>query len=243
MTRQPLKARLGKWSLRLCLAGIGLAVISVILFRLGLIGHWSALGGLALMGLLALLALLIAIIALIVGLGGDRRGNQTALIALVVALVAAYAPLTMARKLGSVPRINDISTDLVNPPVFIAVPDVRAASDNKLTLNRDRLATQQAFYTDLTGLDSALSPQAAFQRALDLTNARGWDVVTAKAADGHIEATAITAVLGFKDDIVIRIVAKDGGSRIDMRSASRLGRSDLGVNAARIQAFLADFAD
>ena len=112
-----------------------------------------------------------------------------------------------------------------------------------MTLNRDRLATQQAFIPTLPVWTAHCHHRRLFSVALDLTNARGWDVVTAKAADGHIEATAITAVLGFKDDIVIRIVAKDGGSRIDMRSASRLGRSDLGVNAARIQAFLADFAD
>ena len=243
MAKQPLKARLGGWSLRVCLAGIGLAVISIVLFRLGLIGHLAALGGLALMGLLALLALALAIIGLITGSGGDRRANQTALIALLVSLFIAYGPLTMARKLDSVPLINDISTDLVNPPVFITVPNIRAANDNKLTLDSERLAKQQAFYTSLTGLDSALSPQAAFGRALDLTNARGWDVVTAKPADGHIEATATSVIFGFKDDIVIRIAPKNSGSKIDMRSASRLGRSDLGVNAARIEAFLTEFAD
>lgn len=243
MARPALSERLGRWGLRACLVGLAIFCVAMALFRLGQIGHLVLLGGLALVGLLALLALVMAVAALITGLGGDRRKNQTALMVLVLSLLLAYGPLTMARKLDSVPLINDISTDLVDTPRFIAVPDLRKPTDNSVEIDRDEQAKQKAFYTGLTGLDSALAPQKAFERAMEQVQDMGWDIVMADATQGHIEATDTTAFLGFKDDIVIRIVATDTGSKIDMRSASRLGRSDLGVNAARIDAFLTDFAD
>jgi uncharacterized protein (DUF1499 family) len=65
-----------------------------------------------------------------------------------------------------------------------------------------------------------------------------WEVVAADAAAGRIEATATTPWFGFRDDIVVRIVPADGGSRVDVRSVSRVGKGDLGVNARRIREFL-----
>jgi uncharacterized protein (DUF1499 family) len=86
----------------------------------------------------------------------------------------------------------------------------------------------------------AVPPAQAFARARAAAQARGWEIVAADESAGRIEALATTRWFGFKDDIVIRVAAAGGGSRIDMRSKSRVGRSDLGANAKRIQDFLTE---
>ena len=88
----------------------------------------------------------------------------------------------------------------------------------------------------------AMAPRAAFDLALNLARAAGWEIVAAVPEDNRIEAVATTDWFGFKDDVVIRIAAAGGGSRVDMRSASRVGRSDLGTNARRIREFLRHLA-
>ena len=81
-------------------------------------------------------------------------------------------------------------------------------------------------------------PDAAFKRALNAARDLGWQIVAATPDQRRIEATDTTLWFGFKDDIVVRITPTDGGSRIDVRSVSRLGQGDLGKNAARIRAYL-----
>jgi uncharacterized protein (DUF1499 family) len=88
-------------------------------------------------------------------------------------------------------------------------------------------------------LTLALQPGAVFSRALDTAQRMGWTIVAADDAAGRIEASDTSRWFGFTDDIVIRITPSDDGSRIDLRSSSRLGRSDFGVNAARIKTYLA----
>ena len=84
-----------------------------------------------------------------------------------------------------------------------------------------------------------MPPDRAFARAEAAARSLGWDIAAAVPAEGRIEATATTRWFGFKDDVVIRIAAAPGGSRVDVRSVSRVGKSDLGANARRIRAFLA----
>jgi uncharacterized protein (DUF1499 family) len=106
----------------------------------------------------------------------------------------------------------------------------------------DAVAAQQlAGYPDLAPAFLAASPDEAYRKALDLVRARGWEVVASDEAGRRIEATDTTFWFGFKDDVAIRVSAiPDGSSRVDVRSVSRVGRSDVGTNAARIRAFLAD---
>jgi uncharacterized protein (DUF1499 family) len=98
---------------------------------------------------------------------------------------------------------------------------------------------QKKAYPDLAPLDLASAPTETFTKAAATARAMGWEIVAEKPAEGRIEATAVTAWFGFKDDIVIRVAAIASGSRIDMRSKSRVGRSDVGANAARIREYLA----
>ena len=140
----------------------------------------------------------------------------------------------------SVPPIHDISTDLANPPGFPALADVRRLSGaNPLERTKAVTAAQLAGYPGLVGLTLDVPAAQAFDRALKAVKTEGWSVAVAEPDQGHIEATATTALFGFRDDVSIR-VERIGPkrSRIDMRSVSRQGVSDLGTNAARIRRFL-----
>ncbi len=237
-------AMLASWGFRLAIAAPILAVLAVVLFRLRILGLGLPLAAVALATLLALIAVLLNAGVLIGGLGGDGGHIQKAVIGLVLALVVAFVPLNTLRKGGDVPPIHDITTDLDNPPVFKTMPDLRTASDNTLALNPETQTAQKTFYTDLAPAQLAQPMDEAFGAVVAAAQAMGWEIVAQDAASGHIEATATTALFGFKDDVVVRLTpvaggADGGGTRVDVRSASRVGRSDLGANAARIKAFLA----
>jgi uncharacterized protein (DUF1499 family) len=139
-----------------------------------------------------------------------------------------------------VPPIHDITTDPDNPPAFVAIVAARTAEGgNPVAYEGAKTAEQQRrAYPDIAPLNLTLPRDAAFKRALDTAQRMGWTIATADEAAGRIEASDQSRWMGFTDDIVIRVTATDTGSRIDMRSSSRLGRSDFGVNAARVRAYL-----
>jgi uncharacterized protein (DUF1499 family) len=147
-------------------------------------------------------------------------------------------PYTWQRRAQSVPPIHDITTDLDNPPAFDAIVPLRASAPNPL----DRppvLATQQREgYPDLAPATVSLPPAQAFDRALAIAQDAGWEIVIADRAAGRIEATDTTFWFGFKDDVAVRLTPWGAGTRVDVRSVSRVGRSDVGTNARRIRAFL-----
>lgn len=230
---------LASWGLRLAIAAPVIAGLGIALFRAGVLDFRLPLLGVAIATLLAGVALLMSGVSLVFGIGGDGAHVQKAAIALVLALLVLYAPVNTLRKGGNVPQIHDITTDLDNPPVFVAVPGQRSAGDNSLGLNDKVQAQQRAFYTDLAPLTLAGAPGDNFPRALAAAEAMGWLIVDTDPQAGRIEATATTPLFGFKDDVVIRLSADNGQTRVDMRSASRVGRSDLGANAQRIRDYLA----
>jgi uncharacterized protein (DUF1499 family) len=139
-----------------------------------------------------------------------------------------------------VPPIHDITTDTQNPPAFVALLQERRKAPNGADYGGPPVAVRQAdFYPDIRPLRLDVPMAAAFERALAAARGLGWRVVAAEPAEGRIEASDRTRWFGFIDDVVVRISPDGGGSRIDVRSVSRLGRSDFGKNAARIRAFLA----
>jgi len=187
----------------------------------------------------AVLCLLAGIIALVKA-GG--RGIVLALLGLIIAGTAVYLPMNMRRTGPGLPPIHDISTDTEDPPAFVAVAPLRADAPNPVDYaGPETAALQRSAYPDLTPVALPVPPAEAFTRAEAAAKEMGWEIVAAEPADGRIEATATTAWFGFKDDVVIRVrPAADGaGSVVDVRSKSRVGRSDLGANAARIRAFVA----
>ena len=160
-------------------------------------------------------------------------------VALAFGVVAFGVPWTFGQRAKRVPPIHDISTDTQDPPAFVAVLPLRKNALNPATYGGDSVAAQQhKAYPDIKPLDLPLLPPEAFRRALEAAKAMGWTLDAADSTAGRIEATATTAWFGFKDDVVIRIRPNVSGSRVDVRSVSRIGGSDIGTNAARVRAYL-----
>jgi len=175
--------------------------------------------------------------------GKGRRGFPLALAGIALGGIAFGVPGNWYRIAKEVPMIHDISTDTENPPAFVSVLARRKDAPNPATYGGPEVAAKQrAAYPDIRPIDSGLPPAKAFERALSAARRMRWDVVDESRAEGRIEATATTPWFGFKDDVVIRIApSAGGGSRVDIRSVSRVGRSDLGTNARRIRDFLKTF--
>jgi len=177
--------------------------------------------------------------AYIIRPNGQRRGAMWICLALAGALTVVIAPLSWLHTARSVPPIHDISTDTQNPPPFIAVVPLRDKASNPVEYGGPTIAAQQRqAYPDLEPLMLSLSEQQIFNRATKVINNMGWHIITADPATGRIEATDTTFWFGFKDDIVIRIMSDHNGTRLDIRSLSRVGRSDAGTNAKRIRNFM-----
>lgn len=148
-----------------------------------------------------------------------------------------------ASKAKSLPFIHHVSTDTANLPKFEAIVALRGDNSNPLAYDKEKLIPlQQAAYPMLKPIISELNTDSAFNRAVDVATNLGWEIVAKDANKGIIEAVETTLLWGFKDDVVIRIQAVDAGSKIDLRSISRVGGSDLGANAARIERFIAEFS-
>lgn len=193
----------------------------------------------------AALALIGTLLALFIA---PRKGVGAALIALVIPLLGLGYAAYVRNAAQSIPPIHDISTDLDNPPAFSeGVVRSRAAvtDGNDLDLlnkhtqdGRAFIELQREHYPEIAPVTTSLDAARAFDIALDLAREQGWTIGDTNAAAGAIEATDQTFWYGFTDDIAIRVRAEGAGARVDVRSVSRVGRSDLGANAKRIGPYL-----
>lgn len=166
-------------------------------------------------------------------------GILISLTALVVSMTAFAVPYSWKRAAGKLPRIHDISTDINNPPKFVAAIPLRKDAPNPLEYGGAELAAKQTqAYPDVKTVIVELPLDQAFALALDTARRSGWQIIASVPADGRIEATDTTRWFGFKDDIVIRITPVDHRSLVDVRSLSRAGISDAGTNATRIRGYL-----
>ena len=206
------------------------------------LGWWSLGAGLQTMRWAATAALAAAALALAATLcaaaSGARRSALVGVAGLVLALAVAGPPLYLYWKVERLPHIHDISTDTLNPPRFVAVLPLRAGAPNSTAYDAAVAAEQRQGYPHIAALRLDVPPAQAFERAQRVARAMGWDIVAVAPQALRIEATATTLLFGFKDDIVIRVGADGSGSRIDMRSLSRVGGSDFGVNAERVRDYL-----
>ncbi len=172
--------------------------------------------------------------------GDRRRGFLAALLAIVIGVAAAYTPLNWFLRAQQAPELNDITTDTNNPPPLMVTLQLRRGASNPATYPGANAAVlQRAAYPDITPVVLAEPPAEAFRKVDAAATAMGWDIVARAPAEGRLEAVATSTWFGFRDDIVIRIRPDGAGSRIDIRSKSRDGESDLGVNARRIREFMA----
>jgi uncharacterized protein (DUF1499 family) len=209
------------------------------LYRLGV-------GGLSVL-LLIPVAILLAVVALVLSLVGlvatRRRGapRGRAAAGLVVALAVLAFPAVLVIKGRGTAPIHDVTTDTDNPPQFVDVLPVRERTKalNPVAYGGARVADlQKRSYPDIRSLHLDVAPSQAFTRAQAAVQAMHWDLVAATPEAGRLEATDTTALFGFKDDVVVRVAAEGSGSRIDVRSLSRVGGGDLGANANRIRLYL-----
>jgi len=192
--------------------------------------RWAAFAGLAAAGLASVMLLLP---------GTRRAGLAGLLVALALGLGAAFVPWNALRQARALPPIHDITTDTGRPPEFVAILPLRAAAPNPAAYGGPEVARAQAgAYPDLRTQRMDAAPADAFKRALQAARSMGWEIVAADAAAGRIEATDTTFWFGFKDDVVIRVEADGAGSRVDVRSVSRVGVGDVGANARRVRAYL-----
>lgn len=194
--------------------------------------RWAAYGGAA--------AAVISVAGLALGRKTPGRVFVPGALGLVIGIACVAVPWQWRQRAQGVPPIHDITTDTESPPEFVAVLPLRAAAPNPAEYGGPEIAAQQReAYPGVRPLVLDLEPSTAFQRVHEAARAMGWDIVAADSAAGRIEATATTFWFGFKDDVVVRLTPTDaGGTRVDVRSVSRVGRSDVGTNARRIREYL-----
>ena len=243
-------ARLLRWTLLLALL---LALAALVLLASGPLGWrfglwhyrvafqnlmpWAAYCGLAAM---AVAAVAVAAIGLAVGWRGVRaRHIAIGAIAFLLGAAVASVPWGYDRMRGMVP--NDITTDLDNPPVYVAVLPLRKAANasNAGDYNPAKAEQQRRNYPDISPATVDLPRDQAFERAVATVQRLGWTMIAMDPGAGRVEASERSRWFGFTDDVVIRVTPAASGSRVDIRSSSRLGTGDFGVNAKRVRAYLA----
>lgn len=227
----------GKWTGRIARATIAAAVLVLLAgpaIKFSILPWQAGLGMFAVAALVAGIGGLFSLVSLL-----RRRGGLVTVIA-TAAGVAAFAVLMASVVAGrAVPPINDITTDPANPPVFVTITTAtRGADAVPLSYDPSFAAQQTAAYPGVRPLLVELPPAEVFPKLLAAAKAMGWAIVSSDQASGRIEATATVPWWGFKDDIVVVMSPNGIGTRVDVRSKSRVGKSDLGVNAARIQDYL-----
>ena len=230
----------------LALAACAVAVLGLAL--LGAAGPFYRMGVLSLANAFTLLrwAAYVGIAAIVLALPpafiGYARGQRARVLVAALALLGGAAvfgiPFQLQQSARSLPPIHDITTDLDNPPVFQAVVPLRADAQNSLDRPSDLAQQQREGYPDLAPVTLSIPADQAFDRALAAAQDAGWRIVTADKGAGRIEATDTTRWFGFQDDVVVRLTPWGAGTRIDVRSVSRIGRGDVGTNARRIRRYL-----
>lgn len=179
-----------------------------------------------------------------VGLAGSFQvriydGIVLAIFGMLIGLMTAGNTWNWKQSVNRTPPIHDITTDTQNPPQFSAILPLRKDAANPAEYGGPDIAAQQLkAYPDVKPLVQNQPIAAVFEKALDVARNMGWEIIDANKSEGRIEAVDTTFWFGFKDDIIVRIAQEGTRSRIDLRSVSRVGRTDVGTNAKRIRAFL-----
>jgi uncharacterized protein (DUF1499 family) len=171
--------------------------------------------------------------------GDRRRGFVAAVLALAIGIAAAWSPAQWLLQARTAPPLNDVTTDTTNVPAMVVTQQMRHGAVNPPAYARDGAALQRAAYPDIAPIVLAVPPAEAFKRVDQAAMAMGWEIVARAPADGRLEAVDTSPWFGLQDDIVVRIRSDSAtGSRIDIRSKSRIGQSDFGANARRVRAFI-----
>ncbi|MES1149504.1 MAG: DUF1499 domain-containing protein [Bradyrhizobium guangdongense] len=238
---------LASWARNLAVFAVVAVVVSIIIVRFDFLEMKPALatffGGLA-----------IAALSILFGLAGfaaiwqnGSRGMARILLAFLIdGLILAY-PAYLALQYRRLPAIHDITTDPIDPPRFEALARLRTGDGANPAVYAGLYSAEQQrqFYPEIEPVELEISADRAYAIALQLVNKRKWLVIDERAPQpprrvGRIEAVARSPIMGFREDVSIRVVADGEDSRVDIRSASRYFESDLGSNASRVSKFIDD---
>ena len=237
-------SRLAMWAGRFALFALAVAALSVIILRSGMLEIEPALATFGAALIFAGLAVLFAFAAFVVIWRQGLAGLGRATLGLFLGLLLLAYPSYLGYRALTLPQISDVTTDPANPPRFDVLarlrPRDRVNYPGAVTAERQRLG-----YPDIAPMQLAVPPKAAYDAALDVATKRKWLIIDTRPPgagrrDGTIEAVARTPIMGFRDDVVIRVSPLGQGARIDLRSASRYGSHDFGANASRVRALIED---
>ncbi|MES2752570.1 MAG: DUF1499 domain-containing protein [Pseudomonadota bacterium] len=243
---EPLSA-LASWARRLAVFSLVATIVSVIVVRFGFLDFKPALttffGALACAGL----SIVIGLAAFAAIWQNGSRGMSRVLLAFLIdAAILAY-PAYLAYQYRKLPAIHDITTDPIDPPRFEALARLRAGDGANPAVYAGLYSAEQqrTAYPDIEPVNLVVPVQKAYEIALQVVNRRKWLVIDERAPQlpqriGRIEAVARTPIMGFREDVSIRIMPDGDGARVDVRSSSRYFEHDLGTNAARITKFAED---
>lgn len=216
--------------------------LSIVATRLDLIHFRTAFD---LIGYSVMLAVVLFLVGTIVGFLASKSYPEVAKAARLASLLSVVPLIILGNqfiKTQTLPAIHNISTDVQNPPSFNAIANVRGPDANPLEYPESNIKPQQVSYPGVKTLSLEQPASEVFARSLAVVEENGWELVAQDAQAGIIEATATTLLWGFKDDVVIRITGNEGRTLVDVRSVSRVGASDIGANAKRIEGILSDLA-
>jgi uncharacterized protein (DUF1499 family) len=240
-------SRLALWSRNLAVFAVVAVLVSIVIVRFGFLEIKPALatffGALACAGLSILVGL---IGAAAIWQSGAPGMSRILLAFLINALLLAY-PAYLAVQYRRLPAIHDITTDPIDPPRFEALARLRTGDGTNPALYAGLYSAEQqrAAYPDIEPVELELPVQRAYEVTLRLVTRRKWLIIDERPPQpprqiGRIEAVARTPIMGFREDVSIRVSPDDEDSRVDIRSASRYFESDLGSNAARVRKLIED---
>lgn len=237
---------LAVWSARLALFAVAVAALSVIIVRSGLLDIGPALATFGAALAFAAAAILLALASFVAIWRNGSPGLGRALGGLLLGAALLAYPAYLAARAIKLPEINDVTTDFSNPPRFDVLARLRPPGRVEYPPRYAEL--QRKAYPDVVPLQVDMPVRQAYDQALKVVTKRKWLVVDARTPSpthrqGVIEAVARTTIMGFRDDVVVRVTPLSDGSRVDVRSASRYGLHDFGANARRVTALLADIDD
>ncbi len=229
------------WTIRLALFSTAIVVLTALFHRLFGMPTAVALNLFALSFIGCGLALLIGLFALVRIWQRGWAGGSNAVTGMVISVLLLAWPMGVLVKAGDYPRINDVATDLADPPLFVFAAEKRPPGSHDTVYRQEFATVQKESYPDLRTLRVQRSPEAVMELVRKALQRKRMILQgeipfgTGGRDFGQLEAVDRTLVLGFYDDVVVRVRAVRGGSAVDIRSASRFGESDFGANAGRIR--------
>src|SRR3954469_13354461 len=238
---------LASWARNLAVFSVVAVLVSIMIVRFGFLEIKPALatffGALACAGL----SILVGLAAFAAIWQNGSRGMSRILLAMLIDVAILAWPAYLAYQYRKLPPIHDITTDPIDPPRFEALARLRGGEGANPAVYAGLYSAelQRATWPDIEPVDLDVPVQRAYEITLQLVNRRKWLVIADRPRQlpgriGRIEAVARTPVMGFREDVSIRITPDGEGSRVDIRSSSRYFESDLGSNASRVTKLIED---